>query len=303
MKKIYIIVAIIISIIIASSILIVNLNRTNENSKEIIIKGKCNNPIIPYGFKKIETTTASWELDEQGNPKGWNEGLVIEDETGNQFVWVPLKKLPTDDFNNQDILRYSGFYIARYEAGLPLDTQKVNLSESTNNVKGTPVSKEGAIPWNYININNAMYNAEHMYTENPYFKTTLMDSNAYYITFFFLGDFSSRKNYSNISSNMFKFTGYYSTDEGKNYTYGENMEKNSDMLLSTGATDKTKLKNIYDFFGNLSDSHITNISEFSYIYAEANGDNYKMNLEHYYNNMPYYNPSPIIGYRVILYMY
>ena len=52
-----------------------------KNSKE---KYNYKNPIIPEGFH-----TASWEKQEDGAIKGWNNGLVIEDDKGNQFVWVP----------------------------------------------------------------------------------------------------------------------------------------------------------------------------------------------------------------------
>lgn len=87
---------IIILIFILTIFIILGINylkkKNEEKSKEdnkIDIVNLYNNPIVPQGFKKIETETASWKLDEQGNPKGWNDGLVIEDENGNQFVWVP----------------------------------------------------------------------------------------------------------------------------------------------------------------------------------------------------------------------
>lgn len=34
--------------------------------------------------------------------KGWNSGLVIEDEIGNQFVWVPIS-----DKEDLDLSKYS----------------------------------------------------------------------------------------------------------------------------------------------------------------------------------------------------
>lgn len=52
-------------------------------------KGNKNNPVIPEGFKPINVGEATW-----GNgttePPGINEGLVIEDDEGNQYVWVPV---------------------------------------------------------------------------------------------------------------------------------------------------------------------------------------------------------------------
>ena len=45
------------------------------------------NPVIPVGFKAVETPDASWG---PYLPSGWDNGLVIEDKKGNQFIWVPV---------------------------------------------------------------------------------------------------------------------------------------------------------------------------------------------------------------------
>ncbi len=290
-------------------------NLKNANKKEVITEKKkievvspYNNPIIPEGFKKVETEEASWELDEEGNPKGWNDGLVIEDDIGNQFVWVPCEDKKAT--SNESIIKYSGFYIARYEAGLPeeLSDLKSNISEETNNIKGKPVSKKGAIPWNYIDINNAYYNAENMYEKNSNFETKLMEINVedLIIYVYWLPDEVIRETslYSNSSSSKFYFTGYYSTDDGKNYSYGENVEKNGNMLLSTGASERNKFKNIYDYYGNVSEACLTKISEFGYIYATTEDDSYKNNY-HYgvTKEVPFYYPNPTKGFRVVLLMY
>lgn len=279
----------------------------NQEKNQIEIVNAYNNPIIPEGFKKVETETASWELDENGNPKGWNEGLVIEDEKGNQFVWVPNNKSQIHD-SNELIVKHSGFYISRYEAGLPEELQnlKNDISEETNNIKGIPVSKKGVIPWNYINIYNASYNAENMYPKNSNFKTALLDSNCVYIIYdwmLYIDLYNKKMSSSNLKSSSFIFTGYYSTDGGNSYIYGENIEKNGSMLLSTGASERNKIKNIYDFWGNLSDACVTRISEYGYIYANTQGDNYKMDFEHYYDKIPFYGPSSTKGYRIVLYLY
>ena len=70
-----------------NNILIDN-NQINDNI-QVEKVSTYNNPIVPEGFKKVETDFASWKL-ESGIPKGWNKGLVIEDDIGNQFVWVPV---------------------------------------------------------------------------------------------------------------------------------------------------------------------------------------------------------------------
>lgn len=153
-----------------------------ENSKsnfenEIGSKYFYNSPIVPEGFKAVETDTASWEKNEEGIIKGWNDGLVIEDEIGNQFVWIPVKGMDefisregyfgeeeqnyltqcneSDDTEKgteeskamyESVKKYQGFYIARFEAGME---NRDDLSIINGTIK--PVSKKGAfvfdIPW------------------------------------------------------------------------------------------------------------------------------------------------------------
>jgi hypothetical protein len=132
-----------------------------------------NNPVIPAGFVAVNTTRAKWNnlgLD-------YNNGLVIQDSSGNQFVWVPvdgtnvtyvknftypsyhglMSSNTTDDTlpsgvsnENNQISTYKGFYIARFEAG---------------NVSNTVVSKKGSTVWVNITYTNAKTTAQAMYTD------------------------------------------------------------------------------------------------------------------------------------------
>ncbi len=53
--------------------------------------GTANNPIIPKGFYPINTEKAKWTFDSTNNKvTDVDKGLVIMDEKGNQFVWVPV---------------------------------------------------------------------------------------------------------------------------------------------------------------------------------------------------------------------
>lgn len=120
MKK-YLIAILIIIILILFGIIIFSKKNENVQVNDIISENQANNfdyknPIIPDGFNKVETENASWELDENGDIKGWNNGLVIEDENGNQFVWIPV------DINN---LKYSkNVKIFRYTNSTIDDTIK-----------------------------------------------------------------------------------------------------------------------------------------------------------------------------------
>ncbi len=194
-----------------------------------------NNPVIPVGFK-TSNEGASWKSSDGETVDGWNSGLVIEDKDGNQFVWVPAQlpnegieglakyqkvftaptllpnlqnnalqslddvkdaSLPNGiDSEESQITTYGGFYIGRYEAGIPENIEKdvidlekfidknkfdnitggnytedimnyINemhekISEITD-VENKPVSKKNKIPWLCISYDNAKKNAESMY--------------------------------------------------------------------------------------------------------------------------------------------
>ena len=146
------------------------------------------NPVIPQGFKAVNVGNAEWSYKDskKDEVKGWNEGLVIEDEIGNQFVWVPVdgsdvqytkwctlsngfsysscsddtSAIPVANESTQ-IDTYHGFYVARYEAGLTTTTTSQSAS-TNNNTSATAVSKQGSKIWNYIDSNNAKAVAQSM---------------------------------------------------------------------------------------------------------------------------------------------
>lgn len=243
--------------------------------EKISKKSSYNNPIIPEGFKKVETETASWELEE-GIPKGWNSGLVIEDENGNQFVWIPYEvdrnlsgykvvsdivRGPIGCENEREFLQivnYGGFYISRYEAGLPEKIQQSvkEFNVESNNVEGIPVSKKDKIVWNFIEWNMAKKNAKLMYNRNN-IKSDLITQEQWetvvrWLTSYQEIDTKNSVNYGNFSNANFTFTGYYSTDYGNTYKYAKNKQKAiENMLLSTGASERNKNNNIYDLAGNV----------------------------------------------------
>ena len=274
-------------IIIFLFLYLYNLNKKsniiNENSVSEVNKiekiNEYNNPIVPNGFKKVETESASWKL-ENSVPKGWNNGLIIEDEIGNQFVWVPVDSVENYNsliyrnpnsktsygLSNGDELsqlqKYSGFYVARYEAGVPKEMQNnlKNISEQTNDIVGIPVSKKGIIPWNYISKENVEKSADNMYS-NEYVSSGLLRAKQWVHINSWLQkcgyEVDDPNKYGNFSNVNFTFTGLYSDDIGKTYTYGENKNKATiNMILATGITDRNKTNNIYDFYGNVEESTV-----------------------------------------------
>lgn len=315
MKKRYII--LIILLLIPLLIVLTNKSVDNNNSTEKLCE--YNNPIVPEGFKKVETETASWNL-ENGIPKGWDNGLVIEDSIGNQFIWIPVDgenvkyDASISNFRNdyqipQDveyqIKRYGGFYISRYEAGISDELQEVNdIGIETNDIEGIPVSKKGVKVWNYISAENARNNAEHMYSSNTV-KSGLVTNYHWDLLLKWIenegydvkNNSFSWGNYSNVN---FMFSGLYSIDYGRNYMHNNNKLKSEyNMILSTGATNRNSCKNIYDLAGNVSEL----------VYEENNkkyssrGGNYDVISSYAANSNTGYNgPSDKIGYRIVLYM-
>ena len=147
------------------------------------LKGRYNNPIIPKGFAPVGnaqdstvTADAVW-----GSADGYQKGLVIQDGSGNQFVWIPVdgttvnferqtwyksdgttafgkkaeeceETIPTEI--STSITNNGGFYIGRYEAGIAENMPQEELSSDSSATYGTgeykPVSQQGAIVWNRI---------------------------------------------------------------------------------------------------------------------------------------------------------
>ena len=70
------------------------LNNSTINGEEI---GTAMNPTIPAGFKPVNTETSSWG-DGSTAPaaEDVNNGLVIEDKSGSQFVWIPVETPVSD---------------------------------------------------------------------------------------------------------------------------------------------------------------------------------------------------------------
>lgn len=278
-----------------------------------------NNPVVPIGFKKIETETASWEL-ENGIPKGWNDGLVIEDEIGNQFVWVPVninqlnqyttynnkiiytkEELNKKKDDERQILKYGGFYIARYEAGLPNEITNNNqeFSNITNNIEGIPVSKKNSIPWNNISFKNAKKCATSMYNNN-YFSSSMITEKQFLYLISWLSksgyNITSSKNWGNYSNSYFSYSGLYSDNLGVSYNYiKEKRKEDKNILLATGISEHSKSNNIYDIAGNLMEYVMDSNNGYS-----AYGGYFDYMDQGAYQINCYNSPSCYIGYRIVL---
>ena len=210
------------------------------------------NPVIPVGFKTVPTKDASWKSTNGIQVDGWNNGLVIEDEDGNQFVWVPVDGTNvkyeswcengvsytecTTDLENMPITKeetqinkYDGFYIARYEA-------------SNNNE--IPQSKAKKDLWAYVDYNNSIKisstYAEYLYGKNNSITIksciptgTMWDTIMKWI--------ENENNGLTIDSR--DWGNYKDSIIDENVEYGK--------YLKTGNSEFWKKKNIYDIAGNV----------------------------------------------------
>ena len=268
--------------------------KKSEEWKDTIAEIKDGVP-IPMGFTYKEGTK--------------DTGLVIQDEKGNEFVWIPATEstyfssnrptnvdtLPTGITDEKDdVKKYGGFYIGRYEAGVPENQTAIDgKSRSTSNLTGIPVSKRGATVWTYITYSNAKANAESMIS-NEYVQTGLLTSNAWYTTCYWIED---SLNNINVSASL-KDNRYYG-----NYSNSiAPANENSGTKRTAGFNENWKVKNIYDLAGNVWEW----VSEISSTYFIGCGGGYYDNgsddllAGRGYNSA--YVSDDDIGFRVRLYI-
>lgn len=328
MKKNKIVLLICIALSFLSLYFVLDNNGNFPNKNTIV--SYYNSPIVPKCFVKIETETASWNLDENGIPIGWNNGLVIQDSIGNEFVWVPIQEIDYTDvlskwfyieeFKEPDthvkaqIEKYGGFYIARYEAGVSDKMQKnvTNISSYTNDICDIPVSKKGIIPWNYITLRNAKYNAQNMYKNNNDITSDLITVYHWFYLIKWLiqsgYNLENGKHIGNFVDSKFKFSGYFCIDynndyEYTSYEYAENRIKQTyNMILSTGASEATNTNNIYDLAGNLIEYTDTYNEYMGYYSVGGYFSELSNKWTFYPSNIGDKTPLEKLGFRVVLYL-
>ena len=167
-------------------------------------------PIIPKGFTPIHEGRAVWESSD-----GYKYGLVIEDKSGNQFVWVPIED--TTGFE-QSIIDNGGFYISRYEIG----------KETIETVE-TVVSKRDATVWNNIAYVTAKAKAENMYAN---VNETLIYDKHWDATLNFIKAYGGNEGYITDSTGLGNYSG---------------------TIAVAGSNDVYSQKNIYDMAGNVAE--------------------------------------------------
>ena len=161
------------------------------------------NPIIPAGFKPVSTADDSTVTTTWGTNTG-NDGLVIEDEAGNQYVWVPVENYTelTFDYDQIDI-EYEGYqeeywnywvYISAYGRAGILEGEPISDDTAkTVSIKkyggyyisryelaqesGNTVSKTGLTPITGKTLMQAQNICENLYSSNSNVGSELVGKN------------------------------------------------------------------------------------------------------------------------------
>ena len=233
-------------------------NGETENNTEY----KWFSEVTDGATKKSESVRSEWkekiaeEVEGVPVPKGFtykegtkDTGLVIKDENGNEFVWVPATEstyrkdtsfpgvtprrddtLPNGIDETADVVKYGGFYIGRYEAGIP------EGDTSPSNKIGIPVSKKDATVWTNINYTNAKASAENMIS-NEYVQTGLLTGKAWDTVCHWIKSDDELKDS--------RTYGNYNNSESPANVKGCGTKQ------VAGYSDKWMVKNIYDLAGNV----------------------------------------------------
>ena len=238
--------------------------------KDTTIKDDLQNDVrIPGGFHLAEDSATKVE-----------DGIVIEDNVGNQFVWIPAKTgagaiihttagdktiiYQRTDFGQQDgnysdyseslpadeeasVNANGGYYIGRYEAGDKVLTDagkmRVKRDSQTNEVS----IKKGQAPYNYITHDKSKILAEGMGSSRGYTGTTkLVSSYAWDTAINFIQiktpDYGTNSPQGNYYDTTFSYANVGKTEKT------QTKAKSSSTLVPTGQT--TPVSNIYDMGGN-----------------------------------------------------
>ena len=278
--------------------------------------------MIPKGFKII--------ADENGK-KSIDAGLVIQDEVGNEYVWVPVEDgildrtewsnneptgtissdytetLPDDLVNSITINK--GFYIGRYEAGCK-DNPRTSGEDTLTDV----LTQKGLYPYNCVSQKNAVDQTAKMYTDKTKYGVvaTLPYGAMWDETMRFIRDTNNvtdSSKWGNYGDSTFKFIGKYYTYQNNAWQWSEEVTNETKLgtdyrLLTTGASETNKAKNIYDLAGNVwewtQESGSTGRRVYrggDYVnngaYYPASSRNYNYDPSDYYDN---------VGFRPALYI-
>lgn len=183
----------------------------------------------------------------------WYDGCGVADS---ETYTKMYKKMLTSVYTNK------GFWISRYEIGDSTATQNNTTRTSNSGTSGKAVSQANMIPYNYVTCSDSQTLASKMSPDSSKTSSLLfgiqwdltckfLEENSELTYDDIATDSTSWGNYSNSSIKLTK--GKYNTDPNSSDSKWIDITSNKKdvaMLLTTGASEQTKIMNIYDFAGN-----------------------------------------------------
>jgi hypothetical protein len=221
-------------------------------------------PVIPAGFVAVNTVDANWD----NLSTDWDKGLIVQDASGNQFVWVPINGTtvtyakwcttgyPYNDASISDdstptgfsatniTTTYKGFYIARYESMFDYNAGSIRAASKKSlnktNLSWTRDNSHTGYLFNFVNYPDSKTYAENMATSYGY-DTSKVGTNL-------------------ITGAEWDTTMKWIQNSGKSVTDSRVWGNHSDSispanvgnntLQISGYNNNWKAKNIYDLAGN-----------------------------------------------------
>ena len=151
------------------------------------------NDIIEKNWK----TSGTYKDNGEGNGLGWHDNYETED---NEKVGEIYTTIDEENWENNQtevaktsLEKYKGFYVARFEAGIPKEASfytnsagaykqegRGKQNETDQIIELKPISQKEVLAWNFITQPNAKMVAEKMYNdEEELAKSYLMDNTAW----------------------------------------------------------------------------------------------------------------------------
>ena len=221
----------------------------------------------------------------------WSNNERSRDLTNNATYIENARTDPTGKYIEmmQSVQANSGFYIGRYEAGYPT-TENIRYAPSTGETTigtNTMVVKRDCYPYIFVGWGSTMnevdeditytdtnktihsgkgavYLSKNMYTGTNYGVVSTLCYGVQWDTMLnFIKDYNHNVNDSTLWGNynnnngenwtITRPTAMFSINSGNNWTFAPKSKNNANgsILLTTGANDSFKTKNIYDIAGNV----------------------------------------------------
>ena len=259
----------------------------------LVIQDSAGNEFVWVPVTVKGTTDAEKETNFEAIRKdGYDKGK-LQTDVSNGDVTEPYAKGYTDGKGTEEVKDYQemrtsvikngGFYIGRYEAGVEGDTPRTNKANGTS----TMVVQRDKFPYNYVGWGSSMSNYEDNITDNSknqghgalYLSKHMYDGKDVGVTptlcygiqwdatLAFIGDenynkdSTSKGNYKNNAWTINRETVKYAVYNTSTNVLGDwtpilsekTKTASENILLTTGASEDFKTKNIYDLAGNVEE--------------------------------------------------